>query len=258
MKKNIIIIFITAFTVTALTLFAAQIKNKPLKLNKQAEYVVISEVKQAKLNVNTPQEIKITSEEINKIEQYAKEFNMPAELKEELVEAVIKGTIDTQWGKDEISKKEIDDAGLSLNKLGKQKSDSETANISAGYIVNSAKFEKMLAACKPAKDDNEQIKELKKQALEELGFSALAGDNKEQIEEIISQTKSDYPDIPEMSVSDISGIPMLELEKSLLALKDGYSKEAWEDVTKVLEKNQDDKEFVEIAQALLEEIKKYE
>lgn len=211
---------------------------------------------QAELNTaSAPKPIKISSEEINKIEQYAKEFNIPAELKEELMEAVIKGTVDTQWGKDEISKKEIDDAGLSLKKIAKQKSDSKTENLAAGYRVSGASFNKMLAACLSAKDDNEQTKDLKNQALAMLKFSELAKGNYPDIPE------TPVPDIPETQISDIPEMPrmpMIDLEHALSLIDEGRIDEALKIIDEDISQNQDDREFVEIAEALRENIKKYE
>lgn len=267
MKKSIIIISIFILSVTSLTLLAIQFKNKPLKQSKQVEPALISEAKPEKVNI--PQKIKVISEEIDKIEQYAKEFNMPAELKEELTQAVKKGAVDTHWGEKEISKKELDDAGLSLKKLAKQKPDSKTENITAGYIVNGVKFEKMLVACNPAKDDSPQEKEFKKQALDELGFSALTENNQEKLKEVVNSLKNAYSEIPKESIANISEtpipdmpeiqrVPMIDLEYAFQLLEEGRKDEALKIIDEAISQNQGDKEFVEVAEALRDNINKYE
>lgn len=259
MKKNIRIFSILVVLIIAAGLFAVQIKNKAVKPNKQTEPVLSSkpQAKQTELNTTTTNPITIPLEEINKIEQYAKEFNIPAELQQELINAVKKGTVDTGWANSEITEKELDDAGISLNKIARQKPDSKTENISAGYRVSGAVFENMLAACKPAKDDSQQTKELKHQALEMLKLSELAKGNQALPE-----------NIPESHSDDTEESPMLKLEIALLALKEGNDnkdlekiKQAWAIINEALKENQEDKkdkEFVEIAESLLEEIKSYE
>lgn len=255
MTKKIVVFSIIAVSVTALILVAVQIKNKPSKQYKQAaqsDSVLQKLHRQAKINPNIPRLIKISSQEITKIEEYAKEFNMPIALKEELLEAGAKGNIDTQWGENKLTEKELDEAGLSLKKIAKQKPDTKTANITAGYRVTARDFKKMVtASClSQGVKDTEQTKELKSQALAELGFSALAEQNNEQAKQAFENFIENYPEMPQA--------PMINLEYALLFLEEGRRDEAWKIVDEAIHQNQNDKEFIAIADDLLEEIKNYE
>lgn len=255
MTKKIVVFSIIAVSVTALSLFVVQIKNKPSKQYKQAaqsDSGLQSQPKQAELNTGILKPVKISSQEINKIEEYAKEFNMPVALKEELLEAGANGNIDTQWGENKVTEKELDDAGLSLNKIAKQKPDTKTANITAGYRVTARDFKKMVSASCPSQGvkDTDQAKELKSRALAELGFSALVEQNNEQAKQAFENFIENYPEMPQA--------PMINLEYALLLLEDDRRDEAWKIVDEAISKNQEDKEYLEIAQALIEEIKEYE
>ena len=248
MKKNNPVVFITAFLILVLTAAFLIIRTqnhmpapsgKPpaaITQNKESTVGLKSIVVPAQITAKQP------------VEEYFKEFTLPPALKAKLLSAIRNGVINDAWGIGQISKDELRLAGFIPARLTQPLLDTRTKNITAGFSVAIQTFVENLNNTLPAKNaEDEQTRLLNSDALSAMGFSSLMEHNYTQAEEAFRALIRDY--------ADTQPAPIVHLELARLVSSEGHPAEARQLVDKAVSLYSSDKEYINFAQSLKNEIK---
>ena len=207
------------------------LEKEPLKIEK--EEVLVKDVSPAK---------------IADAEKYAKEFNMPEDIKNEFL-AALEGAEEVADSQD-VTDEELNEAGLSLAKISETVVAPGMENITAGYSVNDKDFDEMVSACLPSGNEDSDLATLKSQALATIGLSAAAEQRYEQAEKAFTNLINNYP--------DEEPTQMARLEYANLLSEQGRADEAKQAVDEAITINSDDDEYVSMASNLKQRIERYE
>lgn len=170
MKRKIAIVLLAVVPlVIILALFVLQLKSRlsyreydKKMLSGQAKRMQAIPALQKKISQIKPRELSIETSKAEQasakkvitvdISNYLKEFDIPEQLKLELLEAAKRGNIDSEWGKDELAIEERYTMDSMLRQAVKHSFDTDTRNITAGHRVVDRNFDKMLAASLPVEE----------------------------------------------------------------------------------------------------------
>lgn len=254
--KKVIILFSIALIILILGLVVIQTRRNSLsvKYSEESQPPPILETaaspdRQTKKAVILSTKTKPDfSQELALVQDWAEEFNLPAELTQELSEAVREGNIDSEWAREQISEEELRQTGLTAGQIAQSTLDSQGTNIVAGFKTSDKTLEEMFKACLPAEDasDDEQTRILKSEALATVGFSAMKEYKYDQAEKAFKSLIRYYGN------SEVTS--MVRLEYGRLLFEQGRAAEAKEVIDEAIVQNRDDQEYVAIAEGLREKI----
>ena len=174
MKKYIIITLIILIALTAAIIY----QSKPSDSNKQVVRIESKELKIEK-SQQSIEPIQIVSQDEEEIIQITKEFNLPQDLQEELIEASKEPVIEAD---EAITEEELQEAGISKSQIQTSAITSETENLTVGHSISDESFNEILSL----DPDSE--------TLADLALLAIAEGNDYQAEEAYQMLKDNYPD----------------------------------------------------------------
>lgn len=227
-----------------------------------SERTSVSKSQQVKSETQSLETTKISVDELNKVKVYAEEFNLPNDLKEELL-AAARNPIEGSDSGDTKDTEEIPDKEVIFTHLIHFAENSKDNPVTAGHNLPEGISDEIIASSLPvetSRDEasqtidgdstDEKIEGLKSEALATIGFLAMTEFNYGLAKKAFSTLLKYYPD------SDQA--PMVRLEFARLLLEEGQINKARDIVNEAIYLYREDKEYVQIAKDLREEIKNYE
>ena len=179
--------------------------------------------------------------------QYIDTFDLPNDLSKQLRKAADTGELKTDWAASDVSEQELQEAGVSLSQVSETELDRKIENLASGFTIEDEEFEKMLTACIPLKDkDNEQALSMKAESLAMMGLTALSTQNYDQAKKAFDSFLSYYRD------DEISQVVYLEYSRMLF--EQGDKTGALSVLDQAFSQFGKDLEFREVANSLKETI----
>jgi len=193
----------------------------------------------------------ISSDDIDKAESYAKEFNLPEDIREEFLDIIGEGEATSVQNDSAATDEELNEAGISSAQIAETLVGEEMENITSGYDVDDQNFDEMVSACLPTGiNEASDSAALKSQALATMGFSAIAEYRYEQAEKAFTNLIQSYP--------DEEPTQMARLEYSNLLAEQGRTNEAKQVLNEATTINSSDNEYVSMANSLNQKIERSE
>lgn len=186
-----------------------------------------------------------TNRIMEKIEEYAKTFNLPRELKEELF------ALSEKDSPPDSNENTAADEPLNEDVLARFIQNKETNINSAGYRISAEQFNQLIEVCLPRNTEQAVIdtdKELKSQALLTVGLSALTDFNYTRAQKAFETVIGYYPD-------SLAG-EAAALELGHLLFDRGNADQGRQVIDDAIYLHRDDKEYIGIAESLKEELSK--
>ncbi|MCQ9205400.1 MAG: tetratricopeptide repeat protein [Omnitrophica bacterium] len=185
------------------------------------------------------------------ISNYMDEFDMPGTLKNNLLDSAQKQTLSDDWADEKEVDEQLSEVELSLEQVAGSNLDSRSKNLTEGFSASDKAFNEMYEAALPlGGNENSQTRELKSQALADLGFSAVSQLNHEQAEKAFTAVLAHYP--------ETQSAPIIQLEYAQLLFETERPQEAIIQIDEAIDKHSRDAEFIKIAQELKDAIEGYE
>jgi len=188
--------------------------------------------------------------------EYAKKFNIPKDIEEELIEIIREGKEaavlpDRRIADKKITKSPPNTDAYLLFGLEKPLLSKRMKNMVSGYSTKTEDFDKMVSACLPeiAYGDSDTAT-LKAHALSNMGFSALMEDRYEDAEKAFVVLIDNYP------YEEVTQITRLEYSR--LLLEQGRINEAEQAVNEAMALNSGNKEYTLMANSLKDRIEEYD
>ncbi|MFH1644863.1 MAG: tetratricopeptide repeat protein, partial [Candidatus Omnitrophota bacterium] len=150
----------------------------------------------------------IETAELKEFEEQSEDFNIPAELKDEIMDLVKTGEL---LGEDEaFDEIEIKESLLEEGDVGKIESCSRDENLGAGFNVAEEDYVSMINSCLPEVNDTEQARDLKSSALTQIGYSAL------EAHDYVAAEEAFYAVITHYKNTETALIVSLEMTKLMI------------------------------------------
>jgi len=179
------------------------------------------------------------------ISGYMDEFDVPETLKNNLLDSAQKQTLSDDWADEKEVDEQLSEVELSLEQVAGSNLDSRSKNLTEGFSASDKAFNEMYEAALPlGENENSQTRELKSQALADLGFSAVSRLNHEQAEKVFTAVLAYYP--------ETQSAPITQLEYAQLLLETDRPQEAIIQIDEAIDKHSRDAEFIKIAQEAID------